>query len=156
MIERKDCIRALTAHPTTTLAALADELSSGCEVRWTRLPQAGLGLLRLSDGAFHEPYYLGEFPLSVCGVELIDGEGRRAAGAAQVMADDAALARALAILDGVLAARFAGWERIAVLIEAGVSLRAEEDRRRRIMLASTRVDFALLSSDENAGDADED
>src|SRR5262249_10810671 len=146
---RKDWVRGLTAHPTTTLAALAEELSSDCEVHWTRLPQAGLGLLTLADGAFREPYYLGEFPLATCSVELITSDGRRAAGGAQVMSDDATLARSLAILDGILAARLAGWERIAAQIETGAAMRAEEDRRRRAMLASTRVDFALLGTNEN-------
>ncbi|MHB1353409.1 MAG: phosphonate C-P lyase system protein PhnG, partial [Thiobacillus sp.] len=100
-LERKDWIRALTAHPAPALHALADRLSAGCELRLTRLPQAGLGLLQLADGAFHEAYYLGEFPLSTCSLELTLADGRRAEGGAQIMADDAALARALAILDAV-------------------------------------------------------
>ncbi|MBA3902209.1 MAG: phosphonate C-P lyase system protein PhnG [Rhodocyclaceae bacterium] len=151
-MERKNWIRALTAHPATVLNALADQLTADCDVKLKSLPQAGLGLLTLTDGAFHEPYYLGEFPLSSCSIELALSDGRRAAGGAQVMADDAELARSLAILDAVLAARFPGWERVSAHIESGALSRTGEDRRRRAMLAATRVDFAMLN---NAGDDDD-
>jgi alpha-D-ribose 1-methylphosphonate 5-triphosphate synthase subunit PhnG len=80
-------------------------------------------------------------------------DGRCAKGGAQVMADDAELARALAVLDGLLAARLPGWEEAAALLDAGARLRADEDGRRRAMLAATRVDFAMLN---NTGDADDD
>ncbi|MBI5781255.1 MAG: phosphonate C-P lyase system protein PhnG [Rhodocyclales bacterium] len=151
-LERKDWIRALTAHPATVLNALAEDVTAGCDVKFKSLPQAGLGLLTLTDGAFHEPYYLGEFPLSACSIELSLSDGRQAAGGAQVMADDAELARSLAILDAVLAARFPGWERVSAHIESGASRRAEEDRRRRVMLAATRVDFAMLNNAEDDDD----
>lgn len=146
LIERKDWVRALTAHPAADLKALAECLAANCEVRLTRLPQAGLGLLTQTDGALHEPYYLGEFPLSSCSVELVLPDGQTATGGACVMADDAELARALAILDAILAARFPGWEQVAERVHSGMRQRSEEDGRRRAMLASTRVDFALLGS----------
>ena len=151
-LERKDWIRALTVHPAPDLHALAERLAAGCEVRLTRLPQAGLGLLQLADGAFHEAYYLGEFPLSTCSLELTLADGRRADGGAQVMADDAALARSLAILDALLAARLPGWEAVSAQVQSGAARRDEEDRRRRAVLAATRVDFALLG---NAGEDDD-
>jgi alpha-D-ribose 1-methylphosphonate 5-triphosphate synthase subunit PhnG len=155
-LERKHWIRALTAHPASVLNALADELTRDCDVKLTSLPQAGLGLLQLVDGAFHEPYYLGEFPLSSCSLEITLADGQTAAGGAHVMADDADLAQTLAILDAVLAARLPGWERVSALIDEGVRIRAEEDRRRRAMLASTRVDFAMLNTagGEEIGDED--
>jgi len=151
-LERKDWIRALTAHPTQTLNALAGQLTAECEIRLTTLPQAGLGLLTLTDGAFHEPYYLGEFPLSSCRIDLAFQDGRRAEGGAQVLADDADLARSLAILDAILAARLPGWEQVSEKVKSGSEQRSEEDRRRRAMLAATRVDFAMLN---NAGDDDD-
>ena len=107
-LERTDWVRALTAHPAPLLNALATKLTAECEVKLTSLPQAGLGLLTLTDGAFLEPYYLGEFPLSACRLEIGLADGRRADGGAQVLADDAGLARSLAILDAILAARFPG------------------------------------------------
>ena len=118
------------------------------------LPQAGLGLLTLTDGAFHESYYLGEFPLSTCRVELVLPDGRRAEGGAQVMADDAELARSLAILDATLASRLPGWEQVSTHVESGAFQRSEENRRRCAMLAATRVDFALLGNNEEDGDED--
>lgn len=145
-LERKDWIRALTAHSPTMLHTLAGHVATGCEVAHTSLPQAGLGLLALDDGAFHEPYFLGEFPLSTCRVELRVADGRRAEGGAQVMADDAELARSLAILDAVLAARLPGWEEIAEHVRTGADQRREQDGRRKAMLAATRVDFALLGA----------
>lgn len=148
-IERKDWIRALATHPRVSLLALAEQLSADCEVRCTRLPQAGLGLLTLTDGAFHEPYYLGEFPISTCSVEIVTADGRQSAGGAQIMADDAELAQALAILDGILAGRLTGWERVAEYVEQGAARCAETDRRRRAMLATTRVDFAMLNKAED-------
>lgn len=155
-LERKDWIRALTAHPASVLIALADELTRDCDVKLKSLPQAGLGLLTLTDGAFHEPYYLGEFPLSFCSIELTLPDGHSAVGGAHVMADDADLARSLAILDAIRAARLPGWERVSAQIDAGTTIRAEEDRRRHAMLAATRVDFAMLNNAGNEGYDDED
>ena len=65
-LERTDWVRALTAHPPQLLNALATKLTSECEVKLTSLPQAGLGLLTLTDDAFHEQHSLGELPLSAC------------------------------------------------------------------------------------------
>jgi alpha-D-ribose 1-methylphosphonate 5-triphosphate synthase subunit PhnG len=149
-LPREDWIRALTAHSTTSLLQLAAQLSTDCTVTPTRLPQAGLGLLKLADGAFQEPFYLGEFPLASCSVELGLPDGRRAQGGAQVMADDAELARALAILD----AKFPGWDVVTDHVQSGSELRAEEARRRRAILNETRVDFALLSNSAEDADAE--
>ncbi len=154
-LERKDWVRALTAHPALTLNSLADQLAIGCEITLTSLPQAGLGLLTMTDGAFHESYYLGEFPLSSCSIELSLSDGRRAVGGAQVMADDAELARTLAILDAIFAARFPGWELVSAHIESGSIRRADEDRRRHAILAATRVDFAMLNDAVAEEDSDE-
>ncbi|MFH2122109.1 MAG: phosphonate C-P lyase system protein PhnG [Pseudomonadota bacterium] len=147
-LERKDWIRALSAHAAPVLNALADQLAEGCTVVHTTLPQAGLGLLQLSDGAFHEPYYLGEFPLSSCRIEITLADGRRAEGAAQILADDAKLARSLAILDAILAARIPGWEQVSKCVESGTLQNSEKDHCRRVMLTATRVDFDLLGTTE--------
>lgn len=153
-LERKDWIRALTAHPVPLLNALAEQLAADCEITLMSLPQAGLGLLTLTDGAFHEPYYLGEFPLSACSLELGLADGRRAEGGAQVLADDADLARSLAILDAIFAARFPGWEAVSRHVASGARIRSEADHRRSAMLAATRVDFAMLNNAEDENDED--
>lgn len=154
MLQRNEWIRALTAHPSESLKQLATQLSRGCTVTHTGRPQAGLGLLKMNDGAFHEAFYLGEFPLSMCTVELGLPDGRQAAGGSQVMADDAELARALAILDAILAARLPGWEVVAERIQNGNKRRCEEERRRHIMLNETRVDFSLLANADEENDTD--
>ena len=59
---RRDWTRALAALPATEIKAAADTITRTHEVQDIRLPQAGLGLLTLRDGAFHEPFYLGEVP----------------------------------------------------------------------------------------------
>jgi alpha-D-ribose 1-methylphosphonate 5-triphosphate synthase subunit PhnG len=152
-LPRKDWVRAWTAHAPDAVKALAERLAAGWDTRLARLPQAGLGLLTVTDGAFNEPYYLGEFPLAHCAVEIALPDGRRAEGGAQVMSDDADLAHALAVLDAVLAAGLPGADDAAALLAAGARLREQEAARRRALLAATRVDFALLNSAE---DGDED
>lgn len=109
------------------------------------LPRAGLGLLTSRDGACLESFYLGEFPLSTCHVELSCPDGRKAEGGAQVMADDVELASALAVLDAVLAAKLSGWEEVRELIARGAERRNQQDHRRRALLATTKVDFAPLA-----------
>ena len=128
-LQRKDWIHALTAHPASTLVDLAARLSRDWAVTLLCLPQAGLGLLQLREGAFNETFFLGEFPLSTCSVELNLPDGRRARGGAQVMADNADLARALAILDGVLAAELPGWEMAAEYVHSGDAQRRRQDCR---------------------------
>lgn len=144
-LPRSSWLRALTAHEPEALKALARDVAAGWHIRLERLPQAGLALLALKEGAFDEAWYLGEFPISVCELELETPTGQCARGAAQVMADDAELARALAILDACLAGGLPGAERIAGWLESGVRKRAEEDARRQAMLAATRVDFCMLN-----------
>ena len=151
--DRRNWTRALTAHRPAELKALAERLSHGCEVRTTRLPQAGLGLLAVTDGALREPYFLGEFPVSTCSVEIMWPDGRRAEGGCSVMADDAGLAHALAVLDGLLAGDLPGAAEVAAMVEAGTRLRAEQDARRDAVLAATRVDFTMLNSAQEDDDA---
>ena len=152
MLQREQWVRALTAHAPQTLKELAAQLTAQCTVTHTRLPQAGLGLLKIRDGAFQQAFYLGEFPLATCSVDLKLPDGRCASGGAQVMADDAELARALAMLDAILATKLPGWETVATHLQSGAKLREEQTRRRRAMLNDTRVDFALLSSAEEDED----
>lgn len=151
-IPRRDWLRALIAHPAAALVELSVRLSAGWALSYLALPQAGLGLLKLRDGAFHEPYYLGEIPIACCRVRVQLPDGTTAEGAAQVMVDVPALAQALAVLDAILAARLPGWQEVAAWVGDGVSKRAEEDRLRSAMLAGTRVDFALLGATEEDED----
>ena len=152
MLQREQWVNALTAHPAQTVKELAAQFASQYVVTHTRLPQTGLGLLKIRDGAFHDNFYLGEIPISTCDVEVRISDGRSVTGGAQVMADDAELARALAILDAILAAELPGWETITDYLQSGAELREKEAHRRHTVLNETRVDFSLLS----AADRDED
>lgn len=147
-IPQKDWIRALTAHPTQDLIQLSETLTRDATVSLLQLPQAGLGLVTLQESAFHDQFYLGEFPLSSCQVELHYGADVCGIGHAQVMADDAELAKALAILDGILAHQLPNWQQAAQFLEQGQVKRSQIDQQRNQILAKTRVDFSTLDAVE--------
>jgi alpha-D-ribose 1-methylphosphonate 5-triphosphate synthase subunit PhnG len=120
------------------------EISSSWTIQPKALSHAGLGMLQLEDGAYREPFFLGEFPLASAWVEITTPEGVTAQGAAQVMDDDVELVETLAICDAVLSARLPEWERLSELLERGVEIIDTKDRERKQMLAATQVDFSLL------------
>lgn len=150
---RDTWIHALTALPIDELQNVGQELARQYTVTDVSLPQTGLALVQMRDGAFHEPYYLGETPLARAHVRVRAADGREAQGAAQVLDDRAELAHTLALFDAVLAARLPGCERVADLIERGRARRAAEHDERRRILARTRVAFATLGADEEDDDA---
>lgn len=147
-IPQQNWIRAFTAHPKQDLIQLAETLTHDAVVSFSQLPQAGLGLITLQESAFHDQFYLGEFPLSSCQVELDYGADLCGTGHAQVMADDAELAKALAILDGILAHQLPGWQQVFAYVQQGHEQRAQLDLQRKKILANTRVDFATLDAAE--------
>ncbi|MBW4475088.1 MAG: phosphonate C-P lyase system protein PhnG [Stenomitos rutilans HA7619-LM2] len=148
MIPQSQWVRALTAHPSQTIQSLAEQLTFNWQVNYKALPQAGLSLLQMADGVFHEPYYLGEIPLACAWIELTNSAQESFEGAAQVMDDSAELAVALAVCDAVMTHQLSGWQKVAELIQQGMEKRTWEDQQRGLMLAKTRVNFALLSEDE--------
>lgn len=154
MLTRNLWTYALTAVPETDLKAAADRVKSRYTVRHQALPEEGLCLLKMRDGALGEHYYIGEFPVASAHVELWDQQERVAAGGAHVMHDSADYAMDLAVCDAVMAGRLDGWEVIARLLEAGMQIRSEQQRRRKAMLARTRVDFDLLSAVTEGQDDD--
>jgi alpha-D-ribose 1-methylphosphonate 5-triphosphate synthase subunit PhnG len=143
-IPRQEWGAALSALPTKEVKAVAESFADNCQVRDVTLPQSGLGLLTLRDGAFHEAFHLGEVPVARAHVVLRTPDGRESSGGAVLIDDRATLARAIAILDGALAGRLPGWETAAALVERGFSVRAGKFAERKHLLASTRVDFSLL------------
>ena len=94
-------LRALTAHAPEMVIQLAARLTQGWQVSYETIPQTGLSLLQLQDSVLHEPYYLGEIPLSTAWVRLKIGNGQNYEGAAQVMSDVPNLATSLAICDAI-------------------------------------------------------
>ncbi|HEB79691.1 MAG TPA: phosphonate C-P lyase system protein PhnG [Rhodospirillales bacterium] len=150
--ERSQWVRALTAHPNEKVLAAIDSGNKTWRVIPKAVPQSGLAIIKFQDGAFHEPFYLGEIPLATAWVRVITSEGREVEGAAQVMADSAALAETLALCDAILAHRLSGWRKIADLVRSGLKMRTDQDMVRKAMLAKTQVDFSLLDA---VGDDDE-
>ncbi|MBE0504671.1 MAG: phosphonate C-P lyase system protein PhnG [Desulfuromonadales bacterium] len=152
-IARQEWAAALSALPTKEVKEAAESFASSCQVRDVTLPQSGLGLLTLRDGAFHEAFHLGEVPVARAHVLLRTPDGQESSGGAILIDDRATVARAIAILDGALAGRLPGWEAVAALVERGYSARAEKFAVRKQIMASTRVDFSLLGqADEEEGD----
>lgn len=151
---RANWAHTLAALPAHEIRAAAEHLERTHEVEDVSLPQAGLGLLQLRDGAFHEPFYLGEVPLTRAHVRVRTEDGSEASGGAVLLDDRMKLVRSLAILDAVLAARLPGWEIAAELVERGAAQHAEMTAQRQIILARTRVDFSLLGQ-TNEEDDDE-
>jgi alpha-D-ribose 1-methylphosphonate 5-triphosphate synthase subunit PhnG len=149
-IAREDWLSALSAVPEDQLATVVDALSSGWKISPTTLPQAGLGMLRMRDGALNEPFHLGEFPLASCRISVTTESGETAEGAALVMDDRVERAERLALCDAILAARLPGWRQVFALLFDGMARREDLNYARKAMLARTRVDFTLL--DDVGGD----
>jgi alpha-D-ribose 1-methylphosphonate 5-triphosphate synthase subunit PhnG len=133
------------------LREVADSLPTTWQIRPMALPQAGLGMLKLRDTALNDAFYLGEFPLASCHLEITTDRGEVAEGASLVMDDRVERAEWLAICDALLAARLPGWESVEVLLQAGSAKQDQADLERKAMLARTRVDFSLL---DDVGDED--
>lgn len=144
MIERTKWICALRALPSEELLELVMEISSSWAIQPKALSHAGLGMLQLEDGAYQEPFFLGEFPLASAWVEITTSEGITAQGAAQIMDDDVDLVETMAICDAILSARLPNWERLADLLERGAETIERKEQERKQMLAATQVDFSLL------------
>jgi alpha-D-ribose 1-methylphosphonate 5-triphosphate synthase subunit PhnG len=150
--ERKNWVRLLTAVDAKQVQQLAQQITTDWELRYKSLPQSGLGMLKLRDGALQEPFYLGEIPVASAWVELTLPNGDKAEGAAQVMDDDKDLAEALAVCDAVLANQLAGHDLLTVLLQQGADKLDAEQRNRKQMLKRTHVDFSLLGAEEGEDD----
>lgn len=149
---RSHWLRRWSAASPARVKAVADDLARHYRIEDLEIAQSGLGLLPLRDSALGEPYYLGEIPLARAHVRISDDQGRSVEGAAILLDDRASMARALAILDGVLAARLPGCEQALELLAEGQTRIAQIDGERKKLLAATRVNFALLGSEEEQDD----
>ena len=125
------------------------EVASGWQLRPRQVPTAGLAMLQMREGALGERYFLGEATLSTADLAVELADGRSAEGAARILADDAELAQDIAVCDAVLAAQLPGWERIAALVDEGLAVRHAENRIRRSILARTRVEFDVMTPQED-------
>lgn len=142
----------LLACPAESVRVLARSLCEQHQVQDIQLPQSGLALLKLRDSAQGDAYYPGEVPLAIAHVRVTTADGASFEGAAQLLDDRASLARAIAVLDAVLAAQLPGHEKTQALLTTGAARLAEQAAQRRALLASTRVDFSLLGTTEEEND----
>jgi len=143
-------LEALMQAPRDKLKSLMQSISDGWKIQAVALPQAGLGLLKMQDGAFHEAFYMGEFPLVTAHLSITLPDGEVIEGAAAMMSDDQAHVEALAICDAILThqpntCQANSYQAITSLLAEGQNHIAQEARKRRAMLAKTRVDFSLLA-----------
>ncbi len=139
-------IRELTSLPEQQVIELASRLSQGWEITPKSLPQSGLGMLKLKDGAFHDAFYLGEFPISSAHISITTSQGQCAEGAASLISDKLPLVEALAVCDAILRYQLDGMDELMQAIAQGRAEKEKEERIRQSMLIRTRVDFSLLSS----------
>ena len=148
-IPRKDWPSALCALHADAVKTTVAELLQNMEVCDVALPQAGLGLLSLRDGAFHESFFIGEIPVARAEVIVRTAAGDEVRGGAVIVDDRAQFARSIAILDAVLAGKLPGWEQAAGLLQQGMAVRRQKDSERKKLLAATRVDFSLLGQEDD-------
>ena len=140
--------RLLCALPAQTVRDCAARLAATLQVHDVMLPQSGLGLLQMRESTRSEPYYIGEIPLSRAHVRVTNQQGQVTEGAAQLMDDRLSLARAIAILDAIKSAEWAGSDEIDALLSAGTERCRQVAQERGAMLARTQVSFSLLESAE--------
>jgi len=152
-VPRKEWAAALCALPAIRVKHLANVLSGELEVRDVALPHAGLGLLNLRDGAFEESYFIGEIPVARAEVTVRSAAGVEERGGALLVDDRAQLARAIAILDAVLAGKLPGWEQGMSLVQQGMEVRQHNHSDCKKLLAATRVDFSLLGQEDDEDEA---
>jgi alpha-D-ribose 1-methylphosphonate 5-triphosphate synthase subunit PhnG len=152
MHERSQWPRLLLACPPESVRALARCLCEQHAVQDIQLPQSGLALLKLRDSAQGDAYYPGEVPLAVARVRVTSADGTLSEGAAQLLDDRASLARAIAVIDAVLAGQLPGHEEALPVLATGLARLAEQKAQRQALLATTRVDFSLLGTTEEDDD----
>ncbi len=152
-IERRHLVAYLVAAGREAVLDTATRLTEGLTVTPLQPAESGLALMQWRDAVQHQPFYLGEVPMARAAVALVNHRGERAEGGAVVMADDAKLAHALALLDAVFAGRWPGAEAVDALALRGAQAREDIRAVRQAGLKRTRVDFALLAEADEDSEA---
>ncbi|MGX0904721.1 alpha-D-ribose 1-methylphosphonate 5-triphosphate synthase subunit PhnG [Roseovarius sp. MBR-79] len=145
--EREDWGAALAAADPAELAALAGRITDSAQVEAMAPPREGLMLMRLRDSVAGAAFHLGEVPVARVHLRL-SRDGRTAEGGAVLMSDDLARVTRIAVLDAALAADWIEAPEIEALIAAGQAARARLEADRALVLDRTRVDFQLLSEED--------
>jgi alpha-D-ribose 1-methylphosphonate 5-triphosphate synthase subunit PhnG len=152
-IERRHLVACLVAAGRDAVLDTATQLTEGLTVTPLQPAESGLALMQWRDAVQHQPFFLGEVPMARAAVALVNHRGERAEGGAVVMADDAELAQALAVLDAVRAQRWPGAEVVDALALRGAHAREDIRAVRQAGLTRTRVDFALLAEADDESEA---
>lgn len=152
-IPRNQWLRMWQASEPSQIKALARQVTAGCNIIDLHIPKAGLGLLQLRDSALGDAYFLGEIPVTKAHVRIQSPSGKSVEGGAVCMDDRVGLTRAMAILDGVLAAKLPGWEMVEQSLHAGAAQVQADTALRRANLSATKVDFSLLGTMDEDDDA---
>lgn len=137
--------RCWAAADRSAVLAAAAAIASGVRVEPLAPPESGLVLLCLRDSVGGTPFHLGKMPAARVALRLRRADGRCAEGGAFVQMEDLELAQAIAVLDAVLAEGWEASEDVVALLRVGADRLAEIERRRRIILARTRVDFQAFA-----------
>ncbi|MFW5829387.1 MAG: phosphonate C-P lyase system protein PhnG, partial [Planctomycetota bacterium] len=87
-IPREQWSRCLAVIASERLTAITRRLCQGFEIRHRQVPQSGLGMLRLREPSLGDAFNLGEFPLCVVAVDLIDAQSQLISGGCALMSDD--------------------------------------------------------------------
>lgn len=154
-IERRHLVACLTAADREQVLHAAAQLAEGLTITPLQPAESGLALMQWQDAVMHQPFFLGEVPMARAAIALVNHRGDRAEGGAVVMADDADLAHALALLDTVFAHRWPGVEAVEALALSGATARDRVRMQRQAGLQRTRVDFSLLAPAEAEADDDQ-
>jgi len=151
-IKQTDWIRCLANQSQKELSNMLDKISTNWQVTSKQLTQTGLAALKMQDGAFNDPFFIGEIPLASAWVVIKTESGDSYEGAAYLMDDDEQKIQRLALCDAILNYQLTGWERIYTLVEQGMEVILQEQLQRKKILSKTTVDFALLNASENDDD----
>jgi alpha-D-ribose 1-methylphosphonate 5-triphosphate synthase subunit PhnG len=138
----------LSLVPREAVLSLAAALGEGRRIEQLTVPQQGLWLLQLEEPVRRDGFYLGEVPVGQACVALHDPARGEARGGAILLHADRELAVAAAVCDAVSRAGWPGADEVARLRAAGAATRAEAERARAGILASTRVDFSELTQED--------
>jgi alpha-D-ribose 1-methylphosphonate 5-triphosphate synthase subunit PhnG len=144
-IERRDLAACLSAADRDQVLHTAAQLTEGLSITPLQPAESGLALMQWQDAVMHQAFFLGEVPMARAAIALVNHRGDRVEGGAVVMADDADLAHAMALLDAVFAHRWPGVEAVEALALSGAAERQRLLAQRRAGLQRTRVDFSLLA-----------
>ena len=150
---REQWLPALACLSAVELRTAVLPILDSYELEHQALPEDGLGLLQIKDGAWGHSFYLGEFPLASAHIVLRTPQGREFSGAAQYLGDRKEKALSMAVCDAVLANNLPEKQSVWELVRAGTKKREAIRRQRQAMVSRTRVDFDLLSTDQGEHDA---